>query len=142
MFTPIRLAVRRVHRVLGVDEGADAAAPLRLGDDVVDERRLPRGLRAEDLDDAAARQAADAEGDVQRERARGDGRDGDLGLVAHLHDRALAVLPLDLAQRGVEGLFACGVGQGVNLPEEPIRESRTAPRLAAAPNDREPLRTD
>ncbi len=142
MFTPIRRAVRRVHRVLGVDEGADAAASLRLGDHVVDERRLARGLGAEDLDDAPARQAADPKGDVQREGAGGDGRDGHLSLVAHLHDRALAVLPLDLAQRGVEGVFACGVGQGVNLPEEPIGESRTAPRSAAAPNDREPLRTD
>ena len=65
--------VHRVHRVLGVDEGADAAAPLRLGDDVVDERRLARGLRAEDLDDAAARQAADAEREVERERSRRDG---------------------------------------------------------------------
>ena len=34
------LRVRRVHRMLGVDEGADAAAPLGLGDHVVDERRL------------------------------------------------------------------------------------------------------
>ena len=134
--------VGRVHRVLGVDEGADPAAPLRLRDDVVDERRLARGLRAEDLDDPAAREAADAECDVQRERARRDGRDGDLRLVAHLHDRALAELPLDLAQRGVEGVFASGVGHDVNLPEEPIGESRTAPRSAAAPNDREPLRTD
>ena len=142
MSTPIRREYAGVHRVLGVDERADAAAALRLRDHVVDERRLARGLRAEDLDDAAARQAADPQGDVEGEGPGGDGRNGHLGLVAHLHDRALAVLPLDLAQRGVEGVFACGVGQGVNLPEEPIEESRTAPRSAAAPNDREPLRTD
>ena len=49
--------VLRVHRVLGVDEGADASAPLGLGDHVVDEGRLPRRLGAEDLDDAAARAA-------------------------------------------------------------------------------------
>ena len=67
MLTPIRLRVGRVHRVLGVDERADAAAPLGLGDHVVDERRLARGLRAEDLDDAAARQA-------RRSRARGRAR--------------------------------------------------------------------
>ena len=42
MSTPISLRVQRVHRVLGVDERADAAELLRLGDDVVDERRLAR----------------------------------------------------------------------------------------------------
>ena len=64
--------VDRVERVLGVDEGADAATCLGLGDDVVDERRLARGLRAEDLDDPAARDAADPERDIERERARRD----------------------------------------------------------------------
>ena len=34
--------VLRVHRVLGVDEGADAAPALGLGDHVVDKRRLAR----------------------------------------------------------------------------------------------------
>ena len=76
MSTPIRRGVLRIHRVLGVDEGADAAAPLRLGHHVVDERRLARGLRAEDLDDPAARQPADAERQVERERAGGDRADG------------------------------------------------------------------
>ena len=72
------LRVGRVHRVLGVDERADAAAALRLGDHVVDERRLARGLRAEDLDDAAARQPADPEREVERERAGRDRADRDL----------------------------------------------------------------
>ena len=64
--------VDRVHRVLGVDEGADAATGLSLGDDVVDQRRLARGLGAEDLDDPAARDAADAEREIERQRS---GRD-------------------------------------------------------------------
>src|SRR5687767_4919820 len=59
-----------------------SSAPLRLGHDVVDERRLPRGLGAEDLDHPAPRQTADPERDVEREGARRDGRDGDLRLVA------------------------------------------------------------
>ena len=92
------LRVRGVHRVLGVDERADAAAALRLGDHVVDERRLAGGLRAEDLDDAAARQAADAEREVQRERAGRHGSDRHRGTVVHLHHRALAEVPLDLAE--------------------------------------------
>ena len=66
------LGVQRVHRVLGVDERAHAAELLGLGEHVVDERRLARGLRAEDLDDAPARHAADAQREVERERA---GRD-------------------------------------------------------------------
>jgi hypothetical protein len=62
--------IDRVERVLGVDEGADAALLLRLGDGVQRERRLARGFRPVDLDDAPARQAADAERDVEAERAR------------------------------------------------------------------------
>ena len=60
----------RVHRMLGVDERRQAALALRLGDDVVAERRLARGLGAEDLDDASARDAADAEREVERQRSR------------------------------------------------------------------------
>ena len=104
MSTPISLGVQRVHRVLGVDERADAAELLGLGDDVVDQRRLAGGLRAEDLDDAPARHAADAEREVERQRARRDRVDPHLrALVAHPHDGALAELALDLRQRALEG---------------------------------------
>ena len=96
------LGVRRVHRVLRVDERADAAAALRLGDHVVDERRLTGRLGAEDLDHPPTRQAADAERDVERERARRDGADRDLGLVVHLHHGALTELTLDLTENRVE----------------------------------------
>ena len=98
MSTPIRFAYAGIHRVLRVDERADAAAPLRLRDHVVDERRLAGGLRAEDLDDAAARQAADAEREVERERPGRDGADSDRRAVVHLHHGALAEVPLDLAE--------------------------------------------
>jgi hypothetical protein len=94
-----------IHRVLGVDERADAAAPLRLGDHVVDERRLPRRLGTEDLDHAAARQPPDAEREVERQGAGGDGADRHLGLVAHPHHGPLAELALDLAERDVQCLF-------------------------------------
>ena len=94
-----------VERVLGVDEAADAAGLLRLGDDVQRERRLARGFRPVDLDDAAARQAADAERDVEAERAGRHGGDVDRRLVlAEAHDRALAEGPLDLAERRIERL--------------------------------------
>ena len=64
--------VARVERVLDVDERGDAARALGLGDDVLAERRLARRLRAEDLGDPAARDAADAEREVERDRARRD----------------------------------------------------------------------
>ena len=69
--------IDRVERVLGVDEGADAAVLLRLGDDVQRQRGLARAFRPVDLDDAAARQAADAERDVEAERAGRDRLDLD-----------------------------------------------------------------
>ena len=71
---------------------------------------LPRRLRAVDLDHPAARQAADAEGDVEAERAGGDDLDvvDDLAL-AEAHDRALAELLLDLRQGRLQGLGFFGV---------------------------------
>ena len=103
MLTPILLRVLRVHRVLRVDERADAAAALRLGDHVVDERRLAGRLRAEDLDDAA--RAA-----VRRLRERGRARADPVeiapidtcGRSFILHDRPLAELALDLTECVVE----------------------------------------
>ncbi len=53
--------------MLHVDEGTDAAELLGLGDDVLAKGGLAGGLRAVDFDDAAARHAAHAEGDVERD---------------------------------------------------------------------------
>ena len=64
--------VGRIERVLDVDERDDAATRLGLGEDVLADRRLARRLRAEDLGDPAARDAADAERQVERDRARRD----------------------------------------------------------------------
>ena len=61
--------VAGVERVLRVDEGGDSARALRVGRDVVAERRLAARLGAEDLGDPAARHAAHAERQVQRHRA-------------------------------------------------------------------------
>ncbi len=97
------LRVLGVERVLGVDEGREAPGLLGLGDDLERERRLARGLGPEDLDDAAARDAADAERGVHGERAGRDHRDRHVGLVSQPHDRALAELPLDLRQRRFDG---------------------------------------
>ena len=93
--------IDRIERVLGVDIGGDSAGLLHLRDNLKAERRLAGGFGPVDLDHAPARQAADAERDIQAERA---GRHHlqivlDLGL-AHFHDRALAELLFDLRQRG------------------------------------------
>ena len=91
--------------MLGVDEGADAALLLSLGDGVQRERGLAGGFRPVDFDDASARQAADAERDIEAERAGGDDIDIHRPVVlAELHDRALAEISLDLGQRRVERL--------------------------------------
>src|SRR6266498_1122781 len=68
--------------------------------------RSPRRLGAEDLDHAASRQAADAQCDVERERAGGDGGDADVAVLPQPHDRALAELLLDLAHCHLEGVVA------------------------------------
>jgi hypothetical protein len=99
------LGVVRVQRVLGVDERRDAAGLLRVGHGVQRHGGLAAALRAVDLDDAAARQAAEAQRHVQRDRAGRDYLDRDPGLLAEAHDRALAELPLDLEEGNLQGLI-------------------------------------
>src|SRR5215212_7709327 len=98
------LGVGRVEGVLGVDEGGEAPGLLGLGDHVQGEGRLAARLRAEDLDDAAPREAADAEGEVEGQGAGRDGGDPRPLFVAHAHDRTLPELPLYLGDGGVYGL--------------------------------------
>ena len=94
-----------VERVFGVDIGGDAAGLLNLRDDLQAQGRLARRLRSVDLDDTAARQAADAERDVEPQRPGRNHRQVVLHLgLAHFHDRALAELLFDLGQRGGERL--------------------------------------
>ena len=86
--------------MLRVDEGRRAADLLHFRDDLQGQGRLAGGFRPIDFDHTAARQAADAQGDVQPERAGRDGFDVFCHLVvAQAHDRALAELLLDLGQR-------------------------------------------
>ena len=96
--------IDRVERVLGVDEGADAALLLRFRHAMQRQRGLAGGFRPVNLDHAAARQAADAERDVEAERAGGDRvHVHRLVVLAEPHDRALAEIALDLGERGIEG---------------------------------------
>src|SRR5205823_1371974 len=95
-------------RVLGVDKGGRATGLLRRGDRMEREGRLAGRLGAVDLDHPPAREAADAEGHVHRERAGRDGVDLFADVVAELHDRALPELLLDLLDRLIDrsGLLA------------------------------------
>ncbi len=114
--------VLRVERVLGVDERRQAAVLLRLGNDLQGQRGLAGRFRPEDLDDATARQAADAERVVDADRAGRDGFHGRDGVaLPEAHDGALAKLLLDLADGHVEGLdpflsFVDGHVSGVSFP--------------------------
>ena len=117
--------IGRIQGVLGVDEGAGTARLLGLGHHVERERRLARAFGPVDLDDAPARQPADAERDVERDRTGGDRIDVDSDLaLAEAHDRALAERAFDLAEGGVERLVLvhdvlvhqaqCGLRHGVS----------------------------
>src|SRR5215470_5442817 len=105
------LGVDGIQRVLRVDERGDTAETLSFGHDVQGERGLTRRFRAVDLDDPAARQAADAERYVQRERACRDDRDLlQRTARAQAHDRALAELALDRGDGELEGLLSIALG--------------------------------
>ena len=81
-----RLGVDRVERVLRVDECRRAAELLRLCYAVQRDRGLTGGLRSINLDDTAARQAADAEREVEADRAGRDVLDRHAGVFAEAHD--------------------------------------------------------
>jgi hypothetical protein len=97
--------IARIERVLGIDEGTDAAALLRFRHRMQRQRRLARGLRPVDLDHPAARQAADAQRDIEAERAARNRFDIDHLVLPELHHRALAEGPVDLAEGGFERLL-------------------------------------
>ena len=97
--------VSGLERVLHVDERDLAALFLGAGEDVQRERRLTGRLGPIDLDDAAAGHAADAEREVERQGAGGDGLHVHGNVVAEAHDGALAEVLLDLGERGLERFF-------------------------------------
>src|SRR5690606_5922512 len=82
-------------------------------------------LRPIDLDDAAARQPAEPERDVEAERARRDDVDvARRDRITQAHDRALAKLLLDLAQGCNEGFLTIVVHAVSVRSKEWIRERR------------------
>ncbi len=100
--------VLRVERVLDVDERGQPAAFLGLGDDGQGEGGFAGGFRPEDLDDAAAGEAADAEGAVDEQVAGGDDVDIDAAVVAEAHDGGLRRIPFGYGRSRGRGC-ACGL---------------------------------
>ena len=99
------LGIDRIQGVLGVDEGGRAAQLLGLGHHVQGHGGLARGLGPVDLDDASLGDATHAQGDVQLQAAGGDHLHVHVGGLPKLHDRALAKLLFDVAQRQIQRLF-------------------------------------
>ncbi len=128
--------VVRIHGVLGVDVGADAAVALRFGHDVHGEGGLARGLGAEDLDDPAAGQAPDTEGQIERQGTGRDGIDRDHTLVAHLHHGAGAELLVDLAQGHLEGFVSLHGGFPSGVLDEQLLAAIRAPQRSVGTLER------
>ncbi len=99
--------VNGVQGVFGIDEGGTTTQLLGFGDDLKRQGGFAGGFGSIDFGHPPTRQATDAQGDIQAERAGGNGHHvtGGAGGVAHSHDRALAKLALDLGQRARERLF-------------------------------------
>src|SRR5579864_2747004 len=91
-----------IERVLGVDKSAHAAFLLRLRNDVEGKRGLAGALRPENLDDAPARQAADAERPIDPDGAGRNGVDVHLRLRAEHHDALIAEFRFYLRERSLD----------------------------------------
>ena len=106
------LGVAGVEGVLGVDKGGQAAGALGFGDDLQGDGGLAGGLGAEDLGNAAAGNAADAEGGVEADGASGDNGDGQQRFArAEPDDRPFSKLFFDLCKGKFYG-FGAVVGDG------------------------------
>jgi hypothetical protein len=92
------LGVGNVEGMFRVNEGAGAAGPLGLSNDMQAECGLSRRLRPENLRDASSGYAADPERRIKRNRSRGDDVHGQNRPLTQPHHRSLAVLLFDLLE--------------------------------------------
>ena len=98
--------VHRIEGVLHVDERRLAALLLGLRHGMQRQGGLARRLRPVNLDDTTAGQAADAQRRIQRHGAGGNAFHVHAHVLPQAHDRALAVILLNLLQGGLQGLLA------------------------------------
>src|SRR5699024_2640204 len=124
---PETRGVLDIQGVLGIHKRTDTTDFLHFGDDLQGKRGFTGGFGAVDLDHPAAWQPANAQGDIQPQRARGDGLDVMAGglIVAITHDRTLAKLPFDLSNGGSQRLGAFCSGRAAILVRhrEPLIET-------------------
>ena len=96
------LRVDGIERVFGVDERRRSAELLRFGDDMECKRCFTRRFRTINFDNAALGQPADAQSEVQTERAGRDNLDLLRLFLAKPHRAAFAKRTVDLRQSGVQ----------------------------------------
>ena len=101
------LRVRRVERMLGVDERRNATGLLRIGYDMKREGRLAGGLLTVALDDSPAGQTAYAKRHIEGKRTCGDHGDFLHLLISETHDRHLAEFLADLTHHRIKRGVAC-----------------------------------
>ena len=99
--------------MFGVNERREAAGLLGVGDDVQHQGCFAGRFRSVNFNDATARHAADAEREIQRQRAGGDDVNFDVCLrIAEAHDRAFTVGFGDGGDGGIQFARARGAGFG------------------------------
>ncbi len=108
--------IGRVERMLHVDIGSRPASFLDFGDDVLADGGFSGRFWAVDLGNPRPRDAADAEGNVERERTGRDGFDRHVLGFSQPHDGSFAVALDDVAQRfiqdGPAGVIHVGIVAG------------------------------
>ena len=97
-----RARIHGIQCVLHVDKRRVAAVLLPFRDAVQRQRRLTGAFRPVDLDDSAARQAADTKRQIQRKRSGRDGFHVHRLILAQTHDGSLAELLFNLRQRRLQ----------------------------------------
>ena len=93
----------RVHGVLGIDKGSNAAEALGFGNNVVGDSRLARRLRPVNFGDTSAWHSPHPERDIQGQRPGRDRFHFLVGPFAQAHDTSFAELFLELRQCHFEG---------------------------------------
>ena len=92
-----------------VDKCGFTAAFLRFRNDVQRKRCFTGGFRPVDFNDASARNAADAQRQIQRKGAGRDAVNVHHGVVAKAHNAAFAVCLFDLCERCLKRFLFIGI---------------------------------
>ena len=98
-----------IKRVFGINEGDGAASFLRFGQHVQRQRGFARAFRPVNLDHAAFGQTADAERNIEAQRAGRNQFDIHGFTAAQLHRRAFAKSTINLGKSSVQRLLTVHV---------------------------------